>query len=370
MLSRKDIREFEKREKEQGDKFKAALRRRYNRSLKRQEWCRISPRGEVLPIRTLSVAHLDGLRWADDLEQVQIIRPSRFVRELRRIGLRVGQAPQLRPYNTTARLRLLQTLGGHLTKETGAKRPGWITREPLFWVTIVDEEQLYDPDAWEEVDEDDEHADPPKPLPKPEATELTAHFRRLMKGLNYVGMVEPTLYVSTQKIWERRYGVLYHLHALVWDIEKKQLREHCRRVRKEIRPVLPYATSAHYAQVREGDLLRMVWYMTKTPRKQYQLSKRATGSLKQWKRAINGVNSVLLHDQMAHMRLNQLLLAGGKGRKVLRRTRRDLEEWAGTVRRQHAQIAKMRRKLRQRGVRGIWADTAPVSLRELTGSAL
>ena len=52
---------------------------------------------------------------------------------------------------------------------------------------------------------------------------------------------------------------------------------------------------------------------TKAPRKQYQLWRREKGSLKQYKRAINGVNSVRLFAAMQGITLEELTLAGAPG---------------------------------------------------------
>src|SRR5215213_10771164 len=172
MLSVKAVKKFIRREEEQGTKLEEAHRRRYNRSLRQTQ---------MLPNK-------DG-----KLELVQVIYPSHFLREMGRLGLRAAQAPRLAPHNSCARIWWFRTLGGHVCNHLGATEPDWVTKDRVWWVTLVDRDHLYDPDAWEEVDEDDEHADPPKPLPKPEATDLAKHYRRLMKGLNFVGMVEPTL---------------------------------------------------------------------------------------------------------------------------------------------------------------------------------
>jgi hypothetical protein len=80
-------------------------------------------------------------------------------------------------------------------------------------------------------------------------------------------------------------------------------------------------------RLKEGDLLQMAWYVSKMPRKQYQLWKRPTETLKQYKRDINGVNSVRLYAAMHGFSLEQLAVASGKGVHVLERTLQDTTNW-------------------------------------------
>src|SRR3954454_3519096 len=269
MLPMKAVKKFIRREEEQGTKLEEAHRRRYNRSLRQTQ---------MLPNK-------DG-----KLELVQVIYPSHFVREMRRLGLRAAQAPRLAPHNSCARIWWFRTLGGHVCEHLGATGPSWATKDRVWFVTLVDKRMAFDPDAWVEVAHDYNL----QPQAKPEPIELRRNYLPLLEDLNYVAMIEPTLYVSTRRVHGRKTTILYHVHALVWGIEEPELKKHCEMVRDEIQALLPYATSADYRQVNEGDLLQMLWYVSKAPRKQYQLHRRPeTGTLKQFKRDINGVNSVL-----------------------------------------------------------------------------
>ena len=301
-----------------------AHRRRYNRSLRVTER---RPSGEII----------DGIER--DVE-VQVIYPSRFLREMGRLGLKAAQAPRLAPHNSCARIWWFRTLGGHVCKHLGATGPSWATKDRVWFVTLVDKRMAFDPDAWVEVAHDYNL----QPQAKPEPIELRRNYLPLLEDLNYVAMIEPTLYVSTRRVHGRKTTILYHVHALVWGIEEPELKKHCEMVRDEIQALLPYATSADYRQVNEGDLLQMLWYVSKAPRKQYQLHRRETGTLKQFKRDINGVNSVLLHGEMAHMTLDQLTLAGGEGEKLLERTMRDAKRWRESNRRIMRWLARWRRR--------------------------
>jgi hypothetical protein len=106
--------------------------------------------------------------------------------------------------------------------------------------------------------------------------------------------------------------IQFYVHALVWGMEEKELDAICDDVRLRTGALFPYASSVSY-RVRTGDLLQVLWYTTKAPRKQYQLWRREKGSLKQYKRAINGVNSVRLFAAMQGITLEELTLAGAPG---------------------------------------------------------
>jgi hypothetical protein len=83
--------------------------------------------------------------------------------------------------------------------------------------------------------------------------------------------------------------------------------------------------------------------MTKAPRKQYQAASRPSGRAKQWKRDISGANAARLYDAMAHMHLDKLMVAGGRGKKVLKRALQEAEEWAEQRRRASAALRRLRR---------------------------
>ena len=64
----------------------------------------------------------------------------------------------------------------------------------------------------------------------------------------------------------------------------------------------------------------MTWYTAKTPRRQYQLYTRDSGTLKQYNYPINEVNAVRLYTEMNGLTLPELSFASGMGRSILRRT--------------------------------------------------
>jgi hypothetical protein len=218
---------------------------------------------------------------------------------------------KLNAHNPYARSNWFRALAGNLCHQLGAEPPRFIPPEPVYFLTAIDRRQIINPDA--QFDE---------PL-SPTISEMRAAYGRLLTGLNFIGMLDPALYVSAQRTHGVTRFIQFHIHALVWGIEKKDLDAFCDDIRLTSDALLPYASSVKYAQVRAGDLLQVVWYTTKTPRSQYQVWRRQKGSLQQYKRAINGVNSVRLFAAMQDVTLDDLTLAGGAGMPVLKRTRKD-----------------------------------------------
>lgn len=91
--------------------------------------------------------------------------------------------------------------------------------------------------------------------------------------------------------------------------------------RQQFRALLPYSTSADVRSVAKQDLLQVIWYAHKAPRYQYQVWRRSGKDLsfKQFTRPINGVNAVRVYYAVRRIRLDELLLLGGKGVDMLAR---------------------------------------------------
>lgn len=228
-------------------------------------------------------------------------RPEREVRRLRE-----RQMHRLGAHNAFAREQWMRVLGGELCKVLGARPPRWRPKQPVYFVTLIDHRQIVrGPGArW---------------IPDPTFDEIRKSYVAAMAGLHFVGMLDPALYVSAQRLERVPRFVQWHLHALVWNISEAELDAWAVRIRAQMHAYLPGASSVDTAPVRDGDLFQMIWYTAKMPRKQYQLWRRGSGTLKQYKRQINGVNSVRLYAALRDLRLTDLTLAGGWGRIIRRR---------------------------------------------------
>src|SRR5450755_4753062 len=54
---------------------------------------------------------------------------------------------------------------------------------------------------------------------------IKTRLRSGLRGLSYIGLIEPAYYVNLQKgIFVERRCMSWHLHALVWGISKRELR--------------------------------------------------------------------------------------------------------------------------------------------------
>lgn len=158
--------------------------------------------------------------------------------------------------------------------------------------------------------------------PDPTFREIRRVYAAAMTGLDYIGLLDPALFVSTQHREGVPRFIQWHLHALVWNTSEPELNAWAERVRPTMDAYLPGASSVKISLIRPADFLQVIWYTTKMPRKQCQVWLRERGSLQQYKRQINGVNSVRLYAALRPLRLPHLTLSGGAGRPIRRRTLR------------------------------------------------
>lgn len=157
--------------------------------------------------------------------------------------------------------------------------------------------------------------------------QMRAAYNTHLAGLDCLGMIDPALYVSMHRTHHVNRLIAYHCHLLIWNIDEQQLDRRCRAIRAKTDAFVEYATSAHFEPVKAADLRQVLWYCTKTPRSQYQLHRRETHRLRQYKRHINGVNAVRLYAETGRRTLEELTLAHGQGQAILNRTLRDARRW-------------------------------------------
>src|SRR4051794_11219608 len=164
-----------------------------------------------------------------------------------------------------------------------------------------------------------------KPIKREFFRRSVAEYRDLVSHeVNFIGMVEPAVYVSSKRNFGTNLAYNFHCHGLLWGCRPQTVERLCKDIRKEVYSSVPYLSPAHATRVNEGDLAQVLWYCTKFPNKQYQLWSRRAGT-KQFKRQINAVNAVRLYHQMSHIRLDELTFGGGWGDKVIARASRAYE---------------------------------------------
>jgi hypothetical protein len=159
-------------------------------------------------------------------------------------------------------------------------------------------------------------------------------LRRGMRGLSYVGMLEPAYYVNVcngTHVQGKRM-VSWHLHLIAWGEGRKKLRKRIERLNKR-RILLPIAdglAAAHQKRISEGKVADKIAYVLKAPKKAYRLFKlefmTADGEVictfRQKKADFRSGERLTVFGLMQDMYLHQLAVAGGEGTDLLRRIKR------------------------------------------------
>lgn len=225
-------------------------------------------------------------------------------------------AQALNASNAFARTRFRRELATRLFKKLDACEPDFIPARPVWFLTVVAKDMVAYPGTF------DRYGEPIEPT----ARQLQLRFRSLLRGLNYVGMIEPALYVSTQKVFGVPRLISYHVHVLVWGIDKRLLAELCEELQRRVSPLIPYTSVAVFKRVRRRDLRQVLWYSTKMPREQTQCSRNPeTKRISSWSRPLNGINAVRLFEETGRFTLRDLAIADGEGTLILARSLAALE---------------------------------------------
>ena len=181
-------------------------------------------------------------------------------------------------------------------------------QQPMFFVTLADKAHLT-------TDE-------------PQSIHLQRIKRRLgcgLMGLNYIGMIEPGYYGNIYRSGQKENHVVsWHGHFIVWGIGKKQLAQHLKRIKCKFEPIMPGLCAVHKKAITPDQFGYKLWYMVKSPCKEYSVGKRLkldikTGAVryKQNSRNIRAGNRVKLFNLLRDIYLDELAMAGGDGRKLL-----------------------------------------------------
>jgi hypothetical protein len=159
-------------------------------------------------------------------------------------------------------------------------------------------------------------------------------LRRGLRGLSYLGMIEPALYSNVcegARIHGRRM-VSWHVHLLAWGETKSAIRAQIEGLNKEgiLLPIADGLPAAHCKRISKGHLASKLSYILKAPRKAYRLYKweevTADGEIvlrfKQKKDDLRPGERLTLLRLMQDLYLDHLALAGGEGAEMLRRVKR------------------------------------------------
>jgi hypothetical protein len=156
-----------------------------------------------------------------------------------------------------------------------------------------------------------------------------------LQGLSYLGMLEPAYYVNVcdgLRIYGKRL-VSWHVHLLAWGETREEMKERIERLNREfLLPIADGLAPAHQKCISEGKLASKIAYMLKAPQNGYRVfkGKRIIGDGQviscfiQKKCTLRPGERLVLFQLMKDMRLDELTVAGGEGKDILRRVKRRL----------------------------------------------
>jgi hypothetical protein len=162
-------------------------------------------------------------------------------------------------------------------------------------------------------------------------------LRRGLRGLSYLGMLEPAYYVNVcegLRIYGKRL-VSWHLHLLVWGASREEMKDRIERLNRDVLlPIAKGLDGAHQKCISKGKLASKIAYMLKAPQKGYRLFKievvTADGEIIpkfiQRKQDLRPGEHVTLFRLMKDKYLDRLALAGGEGASILRQLKRQVLE--------------------------------------------
>ena len=148
-----------------------------------------------------------------------------------------------------------------------------------------------------------------------------------MRGLNYIGMIEPAYYYNAFDATGQKTPPLvsWHGHFLVWGISRRRLSRAIKRLNVKLEAIMPDFAAAHWKQVERGKFGQKICYLAKSPCKEYSVGKyrdpKKNGEphYKHNSRGIRPGTRVKLFHLLRHMYLDRLAMAGGRGVQILQR---------------------------------------------------
>jgi hypothetical protein len=148
-----------------------------------------------------------------------------------------------------------------------------------------------------------------------------------MRGLNYIGMIEPAFYYNAFDVIGQQTPPLvsWHGHFLVWGIRRKRLSRMIKKLNCKLEAVMPNFSAAHWKRVEKGKFGNKICYTAKSPCKEYsvgkyiEVAKDGEAHYKHNRRNIRPGSRVKLFHLMQSMYLDQLTMAGGEAVEILKR---------------------------------------------------
>jgi hypothetical protein len=198
--------------------------------------------------------------------------------------------------------------------------------QPLFFVTLTDVSCTTDHDApWVDI------------------YKFKRKLQSGLRGLNYVGMVEPGLYVNVAPgtRWSNKKAASWHLHAICWGENRRQMKARFRRLNREGRylSIMESQRGADQKEIVDSRLPKnrdrtfledKLRYLLKSPKNAYRIYKteRVTSDgeclpcLRQRKSELRKGDRITLFHLMKGLHFDELAAAGGDGTDMMRRIKR------------------------------------------------
>jgi hypothetical protein len=225
--------------------------------------------------------------------------------------LRRADAFNLPAVNSHARIKWGCIFVRKVFELFGIADDGIYPDQPVFFVTLADESHLTSD--------------------IPQLVNIQGYRSKLanaLNGLSYIGMIEPGYFhaIYDRSDNKRKNVISWHGHVLVWGLRQEDLAQQLKRTRRLITPIMPGLRAVHQKRIELGQFGYKLWYMTKSPRCEYSIGKRRKPDKKSGKTRYKqnsrnirpGIRLKLFHI-MRDIYLDQLALAGGDGRELLRK---------------------------------------------------
>jgi hypothetical protein len=166
-------------------------------------------------------------------------------------------------------------------------------------------------------------------------------LRKGLRGLSYIGMIEPALYVNIAPgtRWSAKRAVSWHMHAICRGKDREQMRKRFARLNRQgiYRSIMPGQRGAHQKEIpakfltdsNRTFLADKIRYMLKSPCKAYRIyhAKNGSGtedeiSLRQIKSDLRPSDHIDLFHLMKGPYLDDLAIGGWEGTEMLKRIKR------------------------------------------------
>ncbi|CAM5775562.1 hypothetical protein LMIY3S_05086 [Labrys miyagiensis] len=167
-------------------------------------------------------------------------------------------------------------------------------------------------------------------------TSLQSFTRQMLKGFNFLGIVEAGLYGNYRidPTDKGRKTVSWHTHAIAWGVSEKEMETRKAEINARYQSLIRGPTPAHSEPIRPRSVRTKLIYMLKGQRKEYRIIRKKgdvidpetgeiteeyTGEFDQRTQNLRPGDRVRMCRVLARKCIDQMLFAGGaEGREVLK----------------------------------------------------